>query len=666
MKKRFTLLFAALLAFVGVAKADFTQTWTSSTNWGADLTDMPKDVETLKGANKAKALLSGVTVTEGATVTVGFTYTGGDCALNIIGVDLMTIEGEVVASHYESMKAGGNKVEQLYTLSNVPAGNYFLRYFVWYGSNDRLDATNGNIKVTGAEVYEFSTVTFTYNYIFDGKSKIKEEHTAYVGMSYPAPSALPYGVEAEAPYGEVKEGDDGKTKNIWCDVAENFPFEFAEEYSAITKWCYLKLKGSYLFHEKNAEYLAIGKTAVEAGKETAYAWAFVGNPFDGFMLVNNAAGEGWILSSSTTMSGSNGGGTYPIMTELAKLPEGNNTYWVVTPSTHAEGGFYLEQKGHSSNKMNNRDGKLAYWSTGADAGSTFVVETPELSLSLLGASVGDVAIVEGAATVESISTIDITFDRPVALAEGAWATILDPWGGANLQAEVLADNNCVVRFTVDEYFDPFEYVLNIPAGLIVDAATGLYANAAIEAVITIEGGSDTPSASLNVVNVTVGEDVMEGFIAVAAPGAAIKVNFDGMFYLQSDPTIVDAKGENALGSFDYMSGIDYDGSYSYVFFGKNVGTYTITLAKAAFMEYLPMYKAPAEDIVLTVQIADGSEGEEGGEDPTEPTPGEGETGVENSQLTTNNSQLIYDLSGRRVEKMTKGLYIVNGKKVLVK
>ena len=25
---------------------------------------------------------------------------------------------------------------------------------------------------------------------------------------------------------------------------------------------------------------------------------------------------------------------------------------------------------------------------------------------------------------------------------------------------------------------------------------------------------------------------------------------------------------------------------------------------------------------------------------------------------------IYDMSGRRVEKMTKGLYIVNGKKVL--
>ena len=60
------------------------------------------------------------------------------------------------------------------------------------------------------------------------------------------------------------------------------------------------------------------------------------------------------------------------------------------------------------------------------------------------------------------------------------------------------------------------------------------------------------------------------------------------------------------------------------------------------------------------------EGEEGGEEPTDPTPGEGETSVENSQLTTNHSQLIYDLMGRRVEKMEKGIYIVNGRKVLVK
>ena len=38
--------------------------------------------------------------------------------------------------------------------------------------------------------------------------------------------------------------------------------------------------------------------------------------------------------------------------------------------------------------------------------------------------------------------------------------------------------------------------------------------------------------------------------------------------------------------------------------------------------------------------------------------------VENEEYAT--APVYYDLSGRRVEKPTKGIYIVNGKKVVVK
>ena len=44
--------------------------------------------------------------------------------------------------------------------------------------------------------------------------------------------------------------------------------------------------------------------------------------------------------------------------------------------------------------------------------------------------------------------------------------------------------------------------------------------------------------------------------------------------------------------------------------------------------------------------------------------GEDTTGIENSEITIQNSTVIYDLLGRRVEKMEKGIYIVNGKKVI--
>ena len=43
----------------------------------------------------------------------------------------------------------------------------------------------------------------------------------------------------------------------------------------------------------------------------------------------------------------------------------------------------------------------------------------------------------------------------------------------------------------------------------------------------------------------------------------------------------------------------------------------------------------------------------------------GVTGINEAKTQTNNAA-IYDLQGRRVEKAQKGLYIIGGKKVLVK
>jgi hypothetical protein len=45
---------------------------------------------------------------------------------------------------------------------------------------------------------------------------------------------------------------------------------------------------------------------------------------------------------------------------------------------------------------------------------------------------------------------------------------------------------------------------------------------------------------------------------------------------------------------------------------------------------------------------------------------DGSTGIEHSESTIQNSESIYDLQGRRVANPTKGFYIVNGKKVVIK
>jgi hypothetical protein len=43
-----------------------------------------------------------------------------------------------------------------------------------------------------------------------------------------------------------------------------------------------------------------------------------------------------------------------------------------------------------------------------------------------------------------------------------------------------------------------------------------------------------------------------------------------------------------------------------------------------------------------------------------------EAGINNSEFIIQNSELIYDLQGRRVTHPTKGIYILGGRKVVIK
>ena len=481
-------------------------------------------------------------------------------------------------------------------------------------------------------------VVVTYSFTYGGEEKYTQTVSTLVGEEWPAFTvAFPYGVSASKPEGTIAAEDhtDGVvTKVIELAVAE-LPFVAAKDVNSISQWYHVTMHSNFpKYLEENTDgSIDWAKESIEGDNAETLVWGFVGNVFDGIKVVNKATGHAIVSTSGAAQMGDAANATAFILSKT---------------DTGVKNGFCLKYP--ESNYLNASNGKVNSWGA-ADAGSTFqvvaydpVVE-PEM-LPIVGVMVGDVAIVEGAAAVSSISTIDVVFDRPVALAEGAgWATLADSYGPTNLVAEVLeaeeGSSEYVVRFSVSQEFNgeftaAGEYELNIPEGFIVGAEDANYINAAIEAVITIKA---TPLA---VTNVTVGEDVMEGFTVVATTEDVIKVNFDGMFYYNGDPTIVDAEGNDALAVFEF--GNDYETGTSYFFKGMKAGVYTITLAKASFMEMMS-YKAPAEDIVLTVQI-------------TIPD------SIDN--INADAELVIYDLSGRRVTEMTKGIYIVNGKKVLVK
>lgn len=365
-----------LLATVG-AWADISQTWTSSDNWGNDVTDAPEGVVTAAANNPIKVRTTSVSFTGGESVTVGFTYSGGNCALCVVGVDLVNASGEVVANHYEYKHAGGDKVQEVYTLntSSLEAGLYQLRYFVRYSSGDRLNDTNGDIAVTGALV-EAVSVEITYNYKWNGEVKADTKVQATVGLPYPAPSNLPYGVVAQVPEGLVAEGV--TSVDIECTLA--LPFEVSTDY-ATAHWYTLKIRDdgfTYLSYDSSKEYIPASASAYSIKNQDNYMWAFIGNPFDGFKVINKAAGDAKILSAPSAPTGDKNA------EQLARMVEENgatgNIVWNLKTPTHnnaVANVFYIEHPTATSYAFNrqsfNSENALCYW-TGRDTGSAMLVE----------------------------------------------------------------------------------------------------------------------------------------------------------------------------------------------------------------------------------------------------------------------------------------------------
>ena len=81
-------------------------------------------------------------------------------------------------------------------------------------------------------------------------------------------------------------------------------------------------------------------------------------------------------------------------------------------------------------------------------------------------------------------------------------------------------------------------------------------------------------------------------------------------------------------------------------FYKTTKEFTVG-ANTAYIEALPESQSGASRSFIAIDFEDNTT-----------------TGVESSQIAVHSSQLVYNLNGQRVMNAKKGLYIVNGKKVI--
>ncbi|MGN0087162.1 MAG: hypothetical protein ACI353_06570, partial [Alloprevotella sp.] len=291
--------------------------------------------------------------------TDGFTFVGKSGTTYYVGSKLQAKPGR---------DAGVWNVKTTGSYLNLNPGNVVQ----WNGEGD----ANGVWELYPVNVEASSLTTITYN-IKKGETLVATSviEDVPVGFGYPVPTA-----QTSAAYynlGGFPTGMVSASASYDLQYTENLPFTVSPSF-AEANWYYLTINNDkyVLTDNGSASSISLSSTKLNVDNYDANLWCFVGNAFTGFKIYNKAAGADKILSSTTnTADGNTGGNTYPVLTSTDDL-SGKNEYWAVTTGNTIGGetGFYLGQQGYPQNKMNRRGNVLAYWNTGADNGSTFLVK----------------------------------------------------------------------------------------------------------------------------------------------------------------------------------------------------------------------------------------------------------------------------------------------------
>ena len=108
--------------------------------------------------------------------------------------------------------------------------------------------------------------------------------------------------------------------------------------------------------------------------EDADLWCFVGNNTDGYRIYNKAEGTSKVLAADLSKTGSAGGDAFVTLKDVNNL-KGFASLWTLSSSDKLSGktSYFLQVKGKDEWKVNNRNGKLAFWTTGKDHGSSLQI-----------------------------------------------------------------------------------------------------------------------------------------------------------------------------------------------------------------------------------------------------------------------------------------------------
>lgn len=266
-----------------------------------------------------------------------------------------------------------------------------LEYY-FYDAN----ATNGEIaKFKFFEVLDGASLNnvVTYNYTINGTKVGTYSVLADLNNAYPTPGNLPDFVTATVPEGTVTGTT---TKDIEVNIS-NYPFKFSLNESDTPEWGYLtgniSTADRKLFTNNTT---SIVRSAANAAYQNSTLngiaddlWRMVGNPFDGFKVMNKsgkclvkaASGNGATYTNVSATESDNLWKVYgdDIIENSGKITDANKTdlmakAFVLRHSTVGEGDNYLDAGGVSGTS-------IGTWRKKSN-GACFLFLEPEFTVNL--------------------------------------------------------------------------------------------------------------------------------------------------------------------------------------------------------------------------------------------------------------------------------------------
>ena len=269
------------------------------------------------------------------------------------------------------------------------------KYFKWeyvgasgkyHPFNDADAGATFIVEKVAAEVY-----TIVYKYIHEGNVVLTNSYEVTEGGAYPDLLSGLYGVTVNGtkPTGTVS----GNGEYVYEVTYGEMPFEYYEDYTAVEEangWYNLIMHSNwntgdgtakyrtYLSHNEGGTTLAWGTERSLTNPSDAHYWAFVGNPINGFRVVNKATGAEKVLSSNGT--------TNPLMIATEGMADGYNTTWQIADRKYdvstegdyiREGAWFCLKHPGSNNYINANagNGNVAFWNDN-DNGSGILAVKP--------------------------------------------------------------------------------------------------------------------------------------------------------------------------------------------------------------------------------------------------------------------------------------------------